>query len=273
MAEPARWVSTHQRHEQLLHLLRAGVVRVEDLAARTEVSESTVRRDLARLEDEGLVARTYGGARPAAPFREVALAERMTQEVAAKARIGAAAAALVRDDATVFVDAGSTCAQLVERLREHQGLTVVTRGLEIALRLAELDIETVVVGGRVSAGSHGTSGSITLFVMERLAVDVAFLGCDAVHPTRGVGEPTLEEAATKEAVARQARRTVVLAHADKLGASTVPAWGSLPSGWTLVTDETGPERLDPYRQAGVEVLPACADRGLRPDQGRSPDGP
>lgn len=253
MAEPAQRLSTHQRHERLVHLLRTGVTRVEELATWTDVSESTVRRDLASLEAEGLVSRTYGGARPLEPFRERALTERMTHEVVAKAKIGTVASAMVHDGATIFLDAGSTCAQLVDHLRERRGLSVITRGLEIALRLADVGLDVQVVGGQVSPQSHGVSGAITLFVMERLAVDIAFLGCDAVHPLRGVGEPTLDEAATKEAIARQARRTVVLAHAEKLVASSVPAWGVLPDGWTLVTDEARDEELDPYRAVGVQV--------------------
>lgn len=251
-----RRVTTHQRHERLLRLLGDGVARVEDLAGCAQVSESTVRRDLAALETQGLVARTYGGARLMTPFRETALAERVTHAVAAKARIGVAAAVWIRDGATVFVDAGSTCAQLVDHLRRHRDLTVVTRGLENATLLTDAGLDVTIVGGRVSPKSHGTTGAIAHFVMERLAVDVAFLGCDAVHPVRGVGEPTLEEAATKEAIARQARRTVVLAHAEKLAATGVPAWGELPPGWTLVTDEDRDGPLQGYRDAGAEVLTA-----------------
>lgn len=248
-----RRLGTHQRHERLLTLLRAGVTRVGDLARRTAVSESTVRRDLAALEVDGLIARTYGGARPSPPFREAPLHDRMTQAMPAKARIGAAAARLVPDGATVFLDAGSTCAQVVDHLRGRRDVSTVTRGLEMAILLSDAGLEVTVVGGRVSPQSHGLSGAISLFVLERLAVDIAFLGCDAVHPTRGVGEPTLDEAATKEAVARQAGRAVVLAHAGKL-AATVPAWGALPTGWTLVTDEADEGALSPYRALGVEVM-------------------
>ena len=242
-----------QRLREIVRLLRSGVTRVEDLSAAVGVSESTVRRDLASLEAEGQIDRTYGGARPSGPYRETRLGERMGIEVEAKARIGAAAAPWVTDGATIFVDAGSTCGQLVEHVRDRRGLTVITRGLEIALMLADCPVEVVVVGGSVSASSHGLTGAVTLLVLERFSVDIAFLGCDAVHPSRGVGEPTLEEAATKEMAARHAGRTVVLAHAAKL-ATTVPAWAHLPSGWTLVTDEADEERLAPFRAEGVEVV-------------------
>ena len=246
--------SRRQRLREIVALLRSGVTRVEDLALAVEVSESTLRRDLAALESEGHIDRTYGGARPSGPYRETRLGERMRIEVAAKARIGAAAAPWVEEGSTIFVDAGSTCAQLVEHLRDRSDLTVLTRGLEIGLMLADSPVHVIVVGGAVSPSSHGLAGAVTLFTLERFAVDVAFLGCDAVHPSRGVGEPTLEEAATKEMAARHAGRAVVLAHAAKLAVEAVPAWAQLPPGWTLVTDEEDPQRLDPFRESGVQVV-------------------
>ncbi|WP_299518098.1 DeoR/GlpR family DNA-binding transcription regulator [uncultured Serinicoccus sp.] len=243
-----------QRLREIVGLLRSGVTRVEDLAVAVEVSESTIRRDLAALEAEGHIDRTYGGARPSGPYRETRLGERMRIEVAAKTRVGAAVAPWVEEGSTIFVDAGSTCSRLVEHLRDRRDLTVITRGLEIGLMLADSPVRVLVVGGEVSTSSHGLAGALTLFTLERFAVDLAFLGCDAVQPSRGVGEPTFEEAATKEVAARHAGRTVVLAHAAKLAVDAVPAWAQLPPGWTLVTDEARAARLDPFRHEGVHVV-------------------
>ena len=246
--------SREQRLREIVALLRSGVIRVEDLAVAVDVSESTVRRDLASLEAQGYIDRTYGGARPSTPYRETRLGERMRIEVAAKAWIGATAAQWVEDGATIFVDAGSTCAQLIEHLPDRRDLTVITRGLEIGLMLADRPIKAIVIGGEVSSTSHGPTGAVTLFGLERFSCDLAFLGCDAVHPSRGVGEPTIEEAATKEMAAHHAGRTVVLAHAAKLAPGAVPAWAHLPKGWTLVTDGSDPRRLEPFHQEGVTVM-------------------
>ncbi|MGD8149705.1 DeoR/GlpR family DNA-binding transcription regulator [Ornithinimicrobium sp. Y1694] len=244
---------TKDRHAHLVRLIRRGTTRVEDLARDVGVSESTVRRDLTRLESDGELSRTYGGAMPRTPFRELALSERLAEATGPKAAIGAAAAERVPDGATIFVDAGSTCAQLVASLRERNRLTVITRGLEIAVMLADSDHEVIVVGGRVSPKSHGLAGAITMFVMERLSVDLAFLGCDAVDAELGVGEPTLEEAATKEMIARQAQEVLVLAHAQKLGRHQVPAWARLPRGWELITDEGRSDALAGFREQEVRV--------------------
>ncbi len=249
--------STRERHDRLLVLVREGLTRVEDLAGSLGVSESTVRRDLAHLGREGRLTRTYGGATAEASFHERALAERMRVQMPAKLAIGRRAAELVPDAGTIFVDAGSTTAQLAERLTGRSGLTVLTRGLENALMLAGAPgLDVVVVGGSVTTKSHGLVGPLSTMALERFMADVAFLGVDAVDPVDGVGEATAVEAQVKEVAARRARRTVVLADATKLDRGAVPAWAPLPHGWTLVTDEQDEGVLRRYRDAGVEVLTA-----------------
>lgn len=247
---------TRERHDALLGLLRGGTTQVEDLAAAVGVSASTVRRDLRRLDRQGEVARTYGGALVPGAFHERGVDERAGLRSEAKAAIAVRALLLVPEGATVFLDAGSTCGALARLLVDRVGLTVVTRGLEVALELTGRgEVEVVMLGGRVRRMSHGLVGPLTDLAMDRLVVDVAFLGADAVHPRDGVGEPTLEEATVKERVAQRARRVVVLADASKLAGEPVPAWARLPGGWTLVTDAAAPATVRrAFERAGVEVL-------------------
>lgn len=236
--------ATRARHAALLRLVREGVTSVEDLSARTGVSASTVRRDLARLRAEGVVARTYGGALPTAPFHERSVGDSASVRVEAKQRIARTALTLLPARGVVFLDAGTTCGALARLVAEDATLgplTVVTRGLETALVLADAEhVELELVGGRLRRMSHGLVGPLASLALDRMSFDVAFLGADAVDVRRGVGEPTVEETSLKEQVAGAARLTVVLADASKLDAAA-PAWTRLPGAWTLVTDEVTPE--------------------------------
>jgi DeoR/GlpR family transcriptional regulator of sugar metabolism len=259
MAEPARRQArrgTRERHEQLLGLLREGTTQVEELAAALSVSPSTVRRDLGRLTDDRLVARTYGGAVVPETFHERPVGESALVRRAAKAAIATAARDLVPAAGPVFVDAGTTCAALARLLvaRPPEG-PAVTRGLETAVVLAEsASLEVIMLGGRIRPLSHGMVGPLTELALDRLMFEVAFLGADAVSPERGVGEPTLEETVVKERIAASARRVVVLADSTKL-AVEAPAWAALPAGWTLVTDaESGPDLRDRCTAAGVQLV-------------------
>ncbi|MGH2579146.1 MAG: DeoR/GlpR family DNA-binding transcription regulator [Actinomycetota bacterium] len=250
--------ATKARHDALVALLQEGVDGVETLAERVGVSPSTVRRDLGRLQKEGRIARTYGGALIRDEFHERSFGESALINQQAKAAIASVAAELVPSGGTVFLDAGTTCLALARLLSERGPLTVVTRGLEAAVLLARApELDVVMLGGHVQSLSHGVVGPLSSMALERLAFDVAFLGADAVDPLLGLGEPTVEETYVKEQATARARQVALLADASKLGPANVPAWIPLDPAWTLVTD-AGVSRdiVDRFTAQGVQVLTA-----------------
>jgi DeoR/GlpR family transcriptional regulator of sugar metabolism len=252
--------ATRARHDALVALLHQGVDGVETLADRVGVSPSTVRRDLSRLLDEGRIARTYGGAMVRDPFEERSFGESALLHQPAKSAIAAAAAGLVGDGATVFVDAGTTCLALARSLADRGPLTVVTRGLEAALLLAKApQLDVVMLGGQIRPLSHGVVGPLASIAFDRFTFDIAFLGADAVDPVRGLGEPTAEESYVKERAASRATAVFVLADASKLDPANVASWAPLPGKWTLVTDASVPAPVTAaYETAGIPVLVAGA---------------
>lgn len=258
MAEMRRRRSTEERHEALVTLLRSGIDGVETLAERVGVSASTVRRDLATLQGEGRIARTYGGALVRDVFHERSFGESAQLFAAAKAGIASAAAGLVPAEASVFVDAGTTCLALARVLADRGPLTVATRGLEAALLLARApEVRVIMVGGQVQPLSHGVAGALSEVALGRLAFDVAFLGADTLHPDRGLGEPTVEETYVKELVAGRSGRVVVLADSSKFVPANAPAWTQLAGEWSVLTDDgVDPATVAAFGRRGVSVVPA-----------------
>lgn len=252
--------ATQQRHDALVALLQEGVDGVETLADRLRVSASTVRRDLTRLQREGRIARTYGGALVRERFQERSFTESEQLNRDAKARIAVVAADLVPEEATVFLDAGTTCLALARLLVDRGPRTVYTRGLEAAMLLARApDIDVVMLGGRVRPLSHGLVGPLTALALDRIWVDLVFLGADAVDPVRGLGEPTGDETSAKERAAARGTQVVLLADASKLGPAAVSSWLPLDPAWTLVTDESAPpEVLHGFESRGLRVLTNAA---------------
>ena len=132
-------MSAEERQREIVGAARrSGSVDVAELAAELGVAKETVRRDLRVLEDHGLVRRTHGGAYPveSAGF-ETTLAFRTTMHVPEKRRIAAAAAELLGDAETVFVDEGFTPQLIAEALPRDRPLTVVTASLAAAGALAD----------------------------------------------------------------------------------------------------------------------------------------
>lgn len=227
---------TQKRRETIRSLLRAGSWTIPRLASELETSESTIRRDLREMSETGEVIRTIGGA-TAAGYVEPPLGQRMEANAEAKDAIAATALDHLGEGVrSVFLDAGSTTVRLAERIRDRDDLTVITRGLEIALALAHPHgPKVIMVGGEVSTLSHGTTGALSDHALGRVDVDVAFLGADSVDLSRGLGEPTLDEARTKELIAEHARSVVVLADSSKTGRD-VAAWAPLPEGWIWISE-------------------------------------
>lgn len=254
MAETTMRRGTQARHDALVVLLRTGVASVQTLAERVGVSPSTLRRDLTQLEQDGRIARTYGGAIVRDVFQERSFNESALINKEAKAAIAAAAVDLIPANATIFLDAGTTCLALAGALTERGRLTVVTRGLEGAMLLSRTaQIDVVMLGGHVRPLSHGVVGPLASLAFKRLAFDVAFLGADAVDAVRGLGEPTAEETYVKEQAASRSGQVVLLADASKLGPSNVAAWLPLEPSWMLLTDG----RID------ASTVKAFADQGIR----------
>lgn len=236
----------------------SGPTSIEDLAERYGVTRSTIRRDLARLTDEGRVARTYGGAIPL--HREQPLAERETEALEAKREIAAHAMRCVSENQTVLLDAGTTTAALARLLTGP--LTVVTPGLSPLVGLREDNaIEAICLGGHYRGLRQAFGGPLTESLLERFTFDAAFLGADAVHAVHGLCEATQEQVRLKELMARNAECVYVLAHGAKLGAKPFSAWARFDPRWILVTDTSASEsQLASFRERGikVEVAPSMA---------------
>lgn len=250
--------ATRERHDAILALLREGVVGVEELAERVDVSPSTVRRDLNRLAGQGRIARTYGGALVRESFHERSFSESEGLHQEAKAVIAAEAAARVPEGASVFLDAGTTCLALARLLARRGPRTVYTRGLETAVLLCAVsDIDVVILGGQIQPLSHGVVGPLSTFALDRVSFDIAFLGADVVDPSRGLGEPTGEETLVKERAASRASQVFLLTDSSKLRPADVPAWVPLDPSWTLITDaRAADEALRALEVSEVRVVVA-----------------
>ncbi|SNB70948.1 transcriptional regulator, DeoR family [Arboricoccus pini] len=246
---------SQQRRALLLGALRTGEVDVAGLARHFGVSASTVRRDLQHLSAEKAVRRTYGGAILTTQGPESTLSERETVQDKQKRAIALAALAMIEDGETLILDAGSTVMALGCLLKGRR-LTIVTNNVALLPALAnEPNIEMIVLGGSLRATSMGTVGHFAMEALRRITADRVFMSADGVVAGRGLCEASLDQVWLKSLMMEQARETIVLADATKLGRSEQSAWAPLPPRWRLVTDAeaTSPEMLA-LIAAGAEAI-------------------
>lgn len=229
-----------ERRARLLEALGLGEIDVDDLARRFGVSASTVRRDLQHLSDTKAVRRTYGGAILAAAMPETTLDQRLAINGPEKQAIARAALALIADGETLILDAGSTVTAF-GRLLIDRRLRIITNNLALLPCLAQAPgIDLVVLGGSLRATSMSTVGPLAVEALQRMTADRTVMSADGVVAGRGLCEASLDQVALKSVMIAQARETIVLANAGKLGRAEQMAWAPLPRRWTLVTDATVP---------------------------------
>ena len=251
------------RRQRILDLILAGQTDVEALGAALDVSLSTIRRDLARLSEDGHLLRTYGGAAPIGlAMPEQPHRQRVAANQAQKQAIARCAAAFVQPGDTIILDAGTTTGALAALLADRQDLRVVTNGLTTIQALAGAPgVELIALGGVLRHISLGFVGAHAERTLRRISAAKAFLGADGVVAGRGICEATDAQASLKELMVAQANEIYVLADAGKLGRAASQAWTPLEREWTLITDDGATDtQLQPFHDLGhvaIQLAPVA----------------
>jgi DeoR family fructose operon transcriptional repressor len=237
-----------ERRARIVDSLRgARTVSTEKLAIVLDVSPETIRRDLAVLEDQGLLFRVHGGAAvpdSRAAGTEASFPERERTRQDAKRRIAARAASLLVDGQTVMIDVGTTALAVARAIPASWTGTVATCSLLVAVELGNRpDVEVLVCGGRVRAGDLTLSNHLAREFFAELHPDIAFLGSGGVDAAAGLTDYYLDEIDVRRAVIRNARQSWILADATKLGRVAQHAVAPLAAMSGLITDEKPDERL------------------------------
>jgi DeoR family fructose operon transcriptional repressor len=203
-----------ERHARILELARGdGRVEVSHLATELDVTPETVRRGLTALERQGQLRRVHGGAIPIERLGfEPGVEARDTVMTAEKERIAKAALALLPDEGSILIDAGTTTARLADALPNDHELTVVTNALNTVATLARRpNLTMLTLGGRVRSRTLAAVDVWAVDALKDTFVDVALITTNGVSVERGLTTPESTEAAVKRAMMASARRSVLLA--------------------------------------------------------------
>jgi len=236
-------------------LAASGSVGVGDLSLSLGVSAATVRRDLALLEEQRLLARTHGGAVAHGVLYELPLRYRSARRQEEKARIARAAAEHVADGAAVGMAGGTTTTEAARALSDRRGLTVVTNSLSIASELAvRPTLKLVVTGGVARPESYELVGPLAEASLGALNLDVVLIGVDGISVAAGLTTHHEVEAHTNRALISRARRVIVIADSSKVGQVAFARICELACVHELITDQgVDPGEVAALRAAGIEI--------------------
>jgi DeoR family transcriptional regulator, fructose operon transcriptional repressor len=209
-----------QRRARIRGLLRERrAVRVSSLSEDLGVSEMTIRRDLERLEAEGVLVRTHGGAVLRRRMVEEALyLDNVSANTEQKRRIAQAAAALIENGETVFLSAGTTAAQVLRHVDPSVEGRVITHNGGALAEAQGLNLEVILVGGHYRPRSNAVDGPLGVEQIGRFHASRMLLGVDGFDLEEGLTTPTVGIASMERAMIDQTRgEVIVLADRSKIG--------------------------------------------------------
>jgi DeoR/GlpR family transcriptional regulator of sugar metabolism len=247
-----------------------GSVRGRDLVEFLGVTDETIRRDLARLAEQGLLRRAHGGAVALRPSDETDTAFRLREHAREKVAIGRRAAELVADGTSIILDSGTTTLALARALEGKLDLVVVTTAVTNALELVGNPRTTVIMtGGVIRPTTFGASGHLAAATLRGLHVDQTFLAIHSVSVAGGLTYPMLEEVDAKRAMIEGATEVILLADHSKFARQALVRVAPITAVHRIITTPgIDPDEAAAIRDLGIDLIIADVD-----DEGAHPESP
>lgn len=248
-------METTERHRQIRMLAQAeGKVLATALSAALGVAVQTIRRDLRQLCAAGVLERVHGGAVLPSGVRNIGYGDRRSSNRDAKTRIARRAAQLIPDNASLFLNIGTTTEAVAQSLHAHRNLMVVTNNLNVANILAgNPTCDVVVAGGSLRRSDGGLVGDLAALAIDRFKVDFAVIGASAIDLGGDLLDFDPEEVRVSQQVIKAARETILVADSTKFSRKAPVKIASLAQVDHFVSDKVTSEAL----------INKCADWGTR----------
>ena len=251
------------RHSEIIQMAKdAGRVFVDDLAAHFDVTPQTIRKDLNDLCEQRLLSRIHGGALFPSGIENMEYEARRKIAADEKDAIGRAAARLIPDNASLFINIGTTTEEVARALADHHGLLVITNNLHVATLLyPHQNIEVIVAGGPVRRSDGGVIGAAAVDLIRQFKVDYAVIGTSAIDEDGTLLDFDYREVKVAQAIMNCARKSILVADSMKFERTAPVRIGHLSQVNTFITDRCDiPSVKRVCQDAEVELIETATAR-------------
>lgn len=245
------------RQEKILSMLRSdGQVEVETLADRFAVTSQTIRHDLGKLCEQGLLVRTHGGAKRIAAVANREYHERRRLHAIEKEAMGVIAASLIPNDCSITLNIGTSTEQVAQSLAGHKGLVVLSNNINVINTLVGTGVrELVLVGGTVRPSDGAIVGEDAVEFISQYKVDYAVIGASALDPDGAVLDYDAREVSVARAILRNARTKMLVCDSTKFQRTAPVRICGVADLDYVVTDIPPPSEFQEAASLGnVEIL-------------------
>lgn len=227
-----------KRHSEILALLKDnGKVMVDELSRHFNVSVQTVRKDLSELEQQCLLTRMHGGAIASSSIENLGYKARQAIKRKEKAAIGEAAANLIADGASLFINLGTTTEACAAALKSRKNLLVITNNINVATLLhPNPELEVVIAGGVVRPSDGGVVGVAAVDFISQFRVDYAVIGVSAIDKDGALMDFDIREVKVAQTIIANARHVVLVADGDKFKRHAPVKIGHISQVDTFITE-------------------------------------
>lgn len=247
-----------ERHDEILKLInQKQSISVKVLCEHFKVSVVTIRSDLKELEGKGKILRTHGGALMIEENKDLQpFSSRRKKHAQKKADIGKVAAEIVQDAEVVYIDGGSTAAEIAQFLTNKQKITVITPSVEVAYHLVtSTNINVYLLNGFVLKSSLSTIGSPYEGFMSEWNIAKAFFGAAGLTIEDGLTDLLHGFIEQKKVIRKKAKSVIAVIDSSKWGTCSLGSFASLDEINTVITDKSAPkEMIEVLQQRGIEVI-------------------
>lgn len=249
-------LAIERKREILATLQREKSVLVAELSQKYDVTEETIRRDLDKLEKEGFVKKTYGGAvlnqntGVEIPFRVREKTNKKEKEIIANL-----VQELIEEGESIMLDSSSTSLMVARNLKNYKNLTVITNSVEILLELSNCkNIKVISTGGQLRDSALSLGGRQAELMLQRYNVDKAVLSCKGVSMSKGITDSNEPEAQLKSTMRRCGKKTIWAIDSTKFDNVSFVHLAEFQRGDVVVTDKPLESRwMDYFADLGIEV--------------------
>ena len=245
-----------ERHRHILSELSIrNRILLTDIADKLEVSEDTIRRDLKELHDVGKLKKVHGGA-VAKSFNPFSFHQEEIYDHPNKVLIARKAIHLIKENQAYLITGGTTNLELISLIPPDIACTFFTPSLQAAMRLLQFpNIETILIGGKVSPDAQITTGGEALKLLSRLRIDLCFLGTGHLDAEFGISEFDWDVVELKQAIIAASRKVASLTLSVKLNSIQRYKIAEINSIDTLVTElPANHESLEKFKSKGLHIL-------------------
>lgn len=244
---------TAERQIKIMNLIqKRGSVQVDELAQELKVSTMTIRRDLEKLNVEGLIERCHGGA---VSKQEVTYADKQVSNQITKKKLARICASYVKEGDSIFLDAGTTTFEIAALISTVPNIMVLSNDLEIIKLLSESEVNLMICGGDIQKSTKSINGFYATQMIEQLWFDIGFFGTAAVNDKLQAMTPTVAKAFLKRKSAEHCRKSFLIADQTKFNRTALTFVNELTDYDYIVTDyHFKQEELKTLKREGTEVI-------------------